>query len=132
VNIFFDVDETILGYDDSLRPHVHEVFRQLGVDGHRVYVWSGARTAAGVAEVVARHGLGDFVTDCFHKPIVDPHAAWVATGFDVHPDFVIDDYPGIVEAFGGMLIRSYPLDAPSDTEMRRVYDVITAAANGSS
>src|SRR5262245_21724822 len=26
VNIFFDVDETIVAYDGSLRPHVREVF----------------------------------------------------------------------------------------------------------
>jgi hypothetical protein len=132
VNVFFDVDETILGYDNSLRPFVRDVFRQLAADGHLVYVWSGARSPAEVAEVVARHDLAPYVTDCFHKPIIDPRAAWVATGVEVQPDFVVDDYPGIVEAFGGMQVRSYPLAAPSDTEMHRVYEVITAAAAGSS
>jgi phosphoglycolate phosphatase-like HAD superfamily hydrolase len=124
VNIFFDVDETILGYDGSLRPLVTDIFQRLTEDGHRVYVWSGARTALGVGAVVAQYGLQAYVTDCFRKPLVNPRQAWLQTGIEVQPDFVIDDYPGIVEAFGGVLIKPYPLAAPADQDMQRVYEVI--------
>ncbi|HEY3059716.1 MAG TPA: HAD hydrolase family protein [Chloroflexota bacterium] len=44
MNIFFDVDETILGYDGSLRPLVRETFKVLVDEGHRIYIWSGVRT----------------------------------------------------------------------------------------
>ena len=37
MNIFFDVDETILGYDGSLRLLVSDVFQRLTEDGQRVY-----------------------------------------------------------------------------------------------
>src|SRR5258708_3496479 len=68
MNIFFDVDETILGYDGSLRPLVKQVFQSLVEDGHRVFVWSGVRTGDMVrTEVVLRHGLDPYVTDCYHK-----------------------------------------------------------------
>ncbi|HET6318626.1 MAG TPA: hypothetical protein VFG86_19395, partial [Chloroflexota bacterium] len=69
MNIFFDVDETILGYDGSLRPLVHQTFEILVAEGHRIYIWSGVRTADTVrAEVVQRHALETYVTDCFQKP----------------------------------------------------------------
>jgi hydroxymethylpyrimidine pyrophosphatase-like HAD family hydrolase len=58
MNIFFDVDETIVGYDGSLRPLVHETFKALLEEGHRIYIWSGVRTPEMVHnEVVERHGL---------------------------------------------------------------------------
>jgi hypothetical protein len=129
VNIFFDVDETILSYDGSLRPFVLEIFQQLVADGHLVYVWSGARTALGVRDVVDQYGLTPFVTDCFRKPLVNPREVWLQMGMPVLPDFVVDDYPGIVEAFGGVLIRPYPVAAPDD-DMKRVYAVIQASAAG--
>jgi len=123
VNIFFDVDETILGYDGTLRPLVVETFQQLVDDGHTLYVWSGARTAETTADVVEYYGLAPFVTDCFRKPILNPRESWLQTGIAVQPDFVVDDYPGIVEAFGGILIKPYPMRGPDD-DLRRVYDAI--------
>ncbi|MEE9198503.1 MAG: hypothetical protein V3U26_01760, partial [Dehalococcoidia bacterium] len=65
MNVFFDVDDTLVSFDGSLRPHVREVFQRLVKDGHSIYVWSGV----GVRwEVVDRHGLRPFVTDCLLKP----------------------------------------------------------------
>jgi len=125
VNIFFDVDETILAYDGTLRPLVPETFEKLTAEGHRVYVWSGARTAETVAEVVRQYNLHPYVTDCFRKPLINPRQAWQRTGIEVQPDFVIDDSPGIVEAWGGVLIKPFPLGRPDD-DMRRVYDAIVA------
>lgn len=123
MNIFFDVDETILAYDGTLRPLVREIFEQLQRDGHTLYVWSGARSAETVAEVVSDYGLQEYVTGCFRKPLFDPKQAWLQTGIAVQPDFVVDDYPGIVEAFGGVLIKPFPMRMPDD-DMRRVYDAI--------
>jgi hypothetical protein len=127
MNIFFDVDETILGYDGSLRPLVQQVFQVLVEQGHRIYVWSGVRTAGVVrSEVVERYGLEAFVTDCFRKPLFDYREQWLRTGISVQPDFCVDDYPDIVEAFGGVLIKPYPR-ARADADLERVYEAIQKA-----
>jgi phosphoglycolate phosphatase-like HAD superfamily hydrolase len=124
MNIFFDVDETILGYDESLRPLVEQVFRQLVEDGHRIYVWSGVRTGDAVrANVVERHGLAAYVTECFRKPLFDFREQWARRGIDVQPDFVVDDYPEIVDAFGGLVVKPYSM-ARADSEMQLVYEAI--------
>lgn len=127
MNIFFDVDETIMGYDGSLRPLVHETFAALIEEGHRIYIWSGVRSAEMVRiEVVERHGLQAYVTDCFQKPRWDYRAWWNRQGFDVQPDFIVDDYPEIVEVFGGITIKSY-IRAQADSELERVHAAIRAA-----
>jgi hypothetical protein len=124
MNIFFDVDETILGYDGSLRPLVAHVFGQLVDEGHRIYVWSGVRTGDTIrTEVVERYGLTAFVTDCFRKPLFDYSEQWRKTGISVQPDFCVDDYPDIVDAFGGYMVIPYRY-ARADSEMERVYEAI--------
>ena len=129
MNIFFDVDETILGYDGSLRPLVTEVFQRLVEEGHRIFIWSGVRTGETVrTNVVERYGLQSYVTDCFRKPLFDFRQQWRKTGIEVEPDFCIDDYPEIVEAFGGVCIRPYTR-AKADAEMERVYEAIQARVN---
>ncbi len=131
MNIFFDVDETLVGYDGSLRPLVHETFKALVDEGHRIYIWSGVRTPEMVrSEVMDRHRLADYVTDCFQKPRFDYQAAWQRRGAGVQPDFIVDDYPEIVDAFGGILIRPYSR-AQADTDLARVYAAIKAAAEAS-
>src|SRR5579859_1199698 len=129
MNIFFDVDETILGYDGSLRPLVVQTFEALVAEGHRIFVWSGVRSASAVrSEVVEPYGLAPYVTDCFQKPRFDYREQWQQSGIEVQPDFVIDDYPEIVEVFGGILIKPYP-NARQDAELERVYAAIKEAAN---
>jgi hypothetical protein len=131
VNIFFDVDETIMGYDGSLRPLVRETFQTLVHDGHRIFVWSGVRTGDEVRrQVVQRHGLERYVTDCFHKPRDNYREQWLQSGVEVQPDFIVDDYPEIVEVFGGVLIKPY-LWAQPDAELERIYAAIKLAADGS-
>jgi hypothetical protein len=44
----------------------------------------------------------------------------------VQPDFCVDDYPDIVEVFGGMLVKPY-LFARPDAELERVYQAIQTA-----
>ena len=127
MNIFFDVDETIVGYDGSLRPLVHQTFKTLIDEGHRIYIWSGVRTAEIVrAEVVTRHKLESYVTDCFQKPRFDYLEQWRRSGIQVQPDFIVDDYPEIVEAFGGVLIKPY-IRAQPDNDLERVYAAIQTA-----
>ncbi len=129
MNIFFDVDETILGYDGSLRPLVKETFQALVEDGHRIFVWSGVRTADEVrGEVVQRHELDPFVSGCYQKPRFDYRAQWARTGIAVEPEFCVDDYPDVVEAFGGMLIKPYSRAMP-DTELELVYAAIKTASD---
>ena len=96
MNIFFDVDYTLLAVDGSLRPNTHEVFEKLVADGHRIYIWSGmgVRTAE-----VRRHGLDQHVVDVF------------------------DDYPEIVGVFGGAVVRPYYFPVADDDEMERVYRI---------
>jgi hypothetical protein len=121
------VDQTILGQDASLRPLVREVFAKLVEEGHRIFVWSGVRTGDVVrTEVVERHGLQAYVTECFRKPLFEYRQQWLRWGIDVQPDFCVDDYPDIVEVFGGMLVKPY-LFARPDAELERVYQAIQTA-----
>jgi hypothetical protein len=121
VNIFFDIDYTILGQDGSLRPGTREVFEQLVGLGHHIYVWSGV----GVRwEEVRGAGLEPYVKGVYQKPLSDFNEGLVRFGVPVVPDFVIDDYPRIVEHFGGFCIREYVgRHAPND-EMYAVPDHI--------
>ncbi len=71
MNIFFDVDNTIITWDVKLRPGVHEVFTRLREDGHTIYLWSGMGPRW---EVVKRFDLHEHVADCFWKPLHNHHA----------------------------------------------------------
>jgi len=129
MNIFFDVDETILGYDGSLRPLVRQIFQTLVDDGHRIFVWSGVRTGDIVrTEVVERHGLEPYVTDCYQKPLFNYREQWSRTGVEVQPDFCVDDYPEIVAAFGGIQVKPY-YRAQADADLERVYAAIKARSS---
>ena len=121
MNIFFDVDYTILAVDGNLRPGTRDVFERLVEEGHKVFIWSGVgiRTAD-----VSRHGLEDLVAGVYQKPLEDFEAGLQTFDVPVRPDFVVDDYAEIVEAFGGMRVRPYFFSSPEDREMERVYDAI--------
>jgi hypothetical protein len=125
VNVFFDVDDTLITWDVKLRPHVLEVFDQIGRDGHVVYLWSGYGPRW---EVVRRFDLHDLVRDCFYKPLHDHHQRLGELGVPFVPDYVVDDHPEIVTAFGGTLV--FPAGKPfvEDREMWRAYDEFTAFA----
>lgn len=130
MNIFFDVDYTLVDWDGTLRPHVREVFERLVAEGHKVYLWSGVGLRW---EVVDRYGLRDLVSDCYVKPLRDHQRELMRLGVLIQPDYVIDDHGEVVSAFGGYLIRPYySYGNPNDTEMLRVYDAINryASENG--
>lgn len=122
MNVFFDVDYTILSYDNGIRPGTHEVFQRLVADEHRIYIWSGQGLRW--AEI-NEHKLAGSVTDVFHKPTWDYVARLEELGVEVVPDFVVDDYPGIVEAFGGFLVAEFFRKRQvDDAEMYAVYEAI--------
>ncbi len=125
MNIFFDMDYTLLGLDNSIRPGTKEVFQRLIADGHTIYVWSGM----GIRwKEVKEHNLEPYVTDCFVKPLENFIAAVEKADLPVKPDFVIDDYPEVVEALGGMWVRPYLFKNPRDDEMEHLYKIITEFA----
>jgi hypothetical protein len=123
VNVFFDVDDTILAFDGSLRPNTHLVFERLIADGHTVYVWSGVgiRTSD-----VHRAGLDHLVTGIYQKPLSDFAAGLERFGVPVVPDFVIDDYPGIVAHFGGLCIKPYVSSQQPDNELLAIPELVEA------
>jgi hypothetical protein len=123
VNIFFDVDGTIIGsYDGKLRPLVRETFEQLRSDGHTVYIWSGV----GLRWLeIDQHQLRPLIETCFRKPIFNHHARLTELEVTVFPDFVIDDHAEVVHAFGGVTIYPFDFYDARDREMERVYRAIS-------
>lgn len=125
MNIFFDMDYTILSATGRLRPMVTETFNRLREDGHSLYIWSGI----GVRTTEVRDlGLLPLVQGVYEKPVQDYRrmlAGMLRRGeLPATPDFVVDDYPEVVSALGGVSVRPYVNDDPEDREMRRVYDAI--------
>jgi hypothetical protein len=121
MNIFFDVDYTLLSADYHLRSGTKEVFERLLDDGHKLYIWSGE----GVRQkFVDDHGLGHYISGLFHKPIFDYVNRMKQLGVTTMPDFVIDDYPEIVGIFGGLHAREFWMRHQDDDELEIVYQVI--------
>jgi hypothetical protein len=123
VNIFFDVDQTILGMDNSLRPGVRETMTGLKELGHDVYMWSGMGIRR---ETVRRHGLECYVSGLYQKPLYDYMERLEELGLPFAPDFVIDDDPQIVSAFGGIWVPPYYKQGDDDGAMKRVLAAATA------
>ncbi|GBD11149.1 hypothetical protein HRbin23_00801 [bacterium HR23] len=125
LHIFFDMDYTILGMDGSLRPGVQEVFQRLRQDGHTIHIWSGMGVRWGE---VRSNGLANLVAGVYEKPLQDYRLAvqrMVERGeIPRFPDLVVDDYPEIVSALGGIVVRPYFWPNPNDREMERVYQII--------
>ena len=126
MNVFFDVDGTIIGANDGkLRPLVREVFEQLRADGHAIYIWSGV----GIRWVeIDRHELRTLIETCFHKPMWNHHARLAALEVTPFPDFVVDDHAEVVEAFGGVTVSPFYYFDPDDREMERVYRAVQERA----
>jgi hypothetical protein len=130
LNIFFDVDYTILAMDGSLRPRTHEVFQEIKDRSHDLYIWSGVGLRH--AEV-RQHKLEPYVSDIFVKPLGKFETALTTFRIPVTPDFVIDDYPEIVYAFGGFAVKAYYLPNQLDRELDKVLQaILDFAAEGHS
>ena len=130
MKIFFDVDYTILGLDNSLRPETKETFQALTDENHEVYIWSGMGERW---EVVNKHELNPWVSGVYEKPTHHFHERLEELGVPFEPDFVIDDYPEVVAAFGGVWVPPYYYSGTRDTEMARIYKIaMQYAEKGSS
>jgi len=122
MNIFFDVDYTILSMDGALRPHVVEVFQKLKEDGHDLYIWSGVGMRT---EVVRRFKLGPYISNIYVKPLSDHISEMTRMGIDPFPDFCVDDHQEIIDALGGMRVRAFTFWREiEDHEMLKVYETI--------
>ena len=121
MNIFFDVDDTLITWNYRLRPHVRDVFERLRADGHTIYLWSGMGRRW---EVVRQFDLHELVADCFDKPLYNHVARLAELGVSVYPDFVIDDHEDPVRVFGGYHISEPRAPLDQDDEMLHVYEAI--------
>ncbi len=123
LNVFFDVDNTLIMWNGKLRNHAHDVFQALRDAGHTIYVWSGV----GIRRWdMKRHNLDEYVEDYFIKPLEKHHEKLDALGVPLVPDFVIDDHKQVVDAFGGYHI---PDEAgPNDEELLKVLALINEFA----
>ena len=62
LNVFFDVDNTLIMWNGKLRNHTRHVFEELRSAGHTIYIWSGV----GIRRwEMRRHDLDEFV-ECFN------------------------------------------------------------------
>lgn len=126
LNVYFDVDDTIVTWDIRLRPGVREVFEMLRADGHTVHIWSGVGLRW---EVVRRFDLGQFIAGCFQKPLSDHRQRLAALGVTAFPDFVVDDHIEVVQAFFGTQVPPPAVPLETDREMWRVYEEIRTFAS---
>ena len=115
LNVFFDVDNTLIMWNGKLRNHTEHVFQQLKDAGHTIYVWSGV----GIRRWdMKRHDLDKYVTDYFIKPLEKHHEKLDSLGVPMIPDYVIDDHKTVVDAFGGYHIPD--MAKPDDEELLKV------------
>ena len=121
MNIYFDVDYTLIAMDGSLRPGTTEVFEGLLKDGHFIYIWSGVGMRT---DDIERLGLSGFVSGIFVKPITEYEVGLKRFSVSPRPDFVIDDHREIVEVFGGVHIEHFYFRSAEDGQMPELYDAI--------
>ena len=127
LNVFFDVDNTLIMWNGQLRNHVREVFERLKAAGHTIYIWSGV----GIRRwEMRRHDLDDFVEDYFIKPLDRHRERLESLGVPLTPDFVVDDHKAVVDAFGGYHVSDMP--GPDDAELLDVLRAIEEHASSGS
>jgi hypothetical protein len=123
LDLFIDVDYTLLSAAGSLRPHARSLFERLTDAGHRVWVWSGVGIRR---EEMTRHGIDPLVSGYSIKPVEDfvrhlrrfPPPAW--------PSLVLDDHEDIVRALGGVLVPPYFFEDHRDSALQRACDLLLA------
>ncbi len=125
MKVFFDVDYTILGLDNSLRPGTKETFQKLLNDGHSIHIWSGMGERW---EVIEEHDLKKYISGVYEKPKDNFDKKFKELKVPVVPDFVIDDYPEVVAHFGGLWVQPFFFQRNKDDAMATIYEVITEVA----
>ena len=68
LNIFIDVDYTLIAANGSSRPNARELFLRLLEAGHRPWVWSGMGIRR---EEMISHGMDGCVAGYLVKPLDD-------------------------------------------------------------
>ena len=126
LNVFFDVDYTLIMADGRLRNHTEEVFIRIKEAGHALYIWSGV----GIRRFDMRlHGLDGYVDDYFVKPLYRYRERLDELEVTVFPDYVIDDHVQVVEAFdAGYHIPD--IARRDDRELLNILEEIEALAEG--
>lgn len=125
LNIFFDVDYTIISAYGLLRPGVRECFQSLIDDGHTLHIWSGVGLRW---HEVRTHKLEPLIAGVYLKPTSNYREEWQRQGIAVQPDFIIDDHQEIVQVFGGICVRPYFYPDDRDREMEAIYAAIRSYA----
>ncbi len=120
MNIFFDVDYTLIDGDGALRPGARRVLSTLA-EKHEVYLWSGLGPRW---EVVEQHQLEELVSGCYDKPLQRYDELLALLGIPVRPDFVVDDHPHLVEHFGGLTVPAYRRADDRDVALEEVLRVV--------
>ena len=116
MNVFFDVQGTLLS-GGVPRPHAREVFLELGSLGHDVYLWSSAGAGYATAAPQAL-GVEDLVLGCYSKHAPPP----------VSVDYVVDDFPDLVELHGGYAVAPFQGDR-EDAELWGVVEALRRIAD---
>ena len=72
--------------------------------------------------------LDIYVDGVYEKPVQDYQRQLDARvrrqEIPTHPDLIVDDYPEIVSALGGIVVRPYLHSDMNDKEMEKVYQII--------
>ena len=119
MNVFFDVQGTLLTMEETPRPRTRESLLMLKEKGHDLYLCSsgGAGYAATAADLL---GVADLVSGCFGKR-EEP---------GVPVDFAVDDDANVVEAHGGYRIKPFDGD-PRDEELLGAAEAVKASPSAS-
>jgi hypothetical protein len=117
VNVFFDVDHTLVGRQ-TLRPGAREAMQRIKAAGHAIFVWSAGGQEY-VERIVVEHELVEWVDGCFDKdPAVQPY-----------PDLIIDDDWYLVGKYGGYLVAQYREIDHADRELHAVIEKMLEAGH---
>jgi hypothetical protein len=80
-----------------------------------------------------KHGLTDFVTNFYEKPVHDYWNNISKLLEEDRPNMVIDDNLEIVAILGGIWVNQYYFPNKNDTEMQKVREIIAdVESSGSS
>ena len=120
LDIFFDVDGTLIDWAYNLRPHVHAVFTRLVNEQHRIHIWSGIGMRD---DIVDQYDLRKYISGMYVKP-TEEYRERLHEYSPIVPDLVIDDHREIVAVLGGIQIQVPEAVADNDREMWRIYRII--------
>ena len=75
-------------------------------------------------EVIEKHELDPFISGVYENPTHHFHERLEELKIPFEPEFVIDDYPEVVAAFGGAWVPPYFFARNVDQQMDRIYQIV--------